>query len=424
MTRRCLPLLVALALLPRTAARADVFSYVAAPDPSFAWKAGVTGTGYTTIDLTSQTWQNIAWKHTIAIVRPPDVTHDDICVLVVTGGSFHPSAEWMMYSALAAQLKLPLAVLWNIPNQPLFDNLHEDGLIAYTFAKAIETGDETWPALFPMTKSAVRAMDALQAYSQQTWGKPFKRFVVTGASKRGWTTWFTGCVDPRVCAIMPMVYDNLNIPVQMEHQLKTWGDFSHQIHDYTDRGLQQKMVSPEGRKLAQLVDPYTYRDKLTMPKMIFCGTNDAYWTVDALNFYRNDLLGETNHLYVPNSGHGLTDIGRVLNTARAFLTAIADGRPRPAFTWTWGGDAAKPQLTITAPTAVKAELWTATAAAGKFDTAKWTNAAMIQAGATWTGSAAVPTDGQQLAAFGEATFPDGDHTFTLSTTMKLLPEVK
>ena len=169
-----------------------------------------------------------------------------------------------------------------------------------------------------MTKAAVRAMDALQEMSQQEWENPIETFVIGGASKRGWTTWFTGQVDERVIGIAPMVYDNLNLAAQMRHQIHQWGAYSPQIDDYTSKGLPDFIGSEAGRRLAEMVDPYTYRDRATMPKLIVAGTNDPYWPLGAANDYFADLVGPKYLLYAPNSGHGLDDRVRVIQGVAAF----------------------------------------------------------------------------------------------------------
>src|SRR5882724_8835661 len=95
----------------------------------------------------------------------------------------------------------------------------------------MKTGDDTWPALLPMVKSAVRAMDSVQAYAKHEHQQKIEKFVVAGASKRGWTTWLTGAVDPRVTAIAPMVIDMLNMKVQTQWAQKVYGKQSDQIRD-------------------------------------------------------------------------------------------------------------------------------------------------------------------------------------------------
>ncbi|HIC30222.1 MAG TPA: hypothetical protein EYO85_12435, partial [Rhodospirillales bacterium] len=79
----------------------------------------------------------------------------------------------------------------------------EDAIIAYSWDKYLKTGDEKWPLRLPMTKAAVRAMDtATDFLAGKTGGKlKIDRFVVAGASKRGWTTWSTAAVDKRVVGI-------------------------------------------------------------------------------------------------------------------------------------------------------------------------------------------------------------------------------
>jgi PhoPQ-activated pathogenicity-related protein len=238
----------------------------------------------THLALTSQKWRDDVWTHTLHVVRPDKVRNADIAFLFITGDGSGTRTPGLLQT-LAARAGAIAAVVTRVPNQPLYDGRKEDALIAYTFKQYLKTHDETWPLLFPMAKSAVKAMDVLQAFAHQEYGQTIDRFVTGGASKRGWTTWLVGAVDPRVKAIAPMVIDMLNMRAQVQWADKVYGQQSERIRDYTDVGLMARMDDPDMVRLRDWVDPYAYRHRYTMPKLILTGTNDPYWTVDAMRHY-------------------------------------------------------------------------------------------------------------------------------------------
>lgn len=291
--------------------------------------------------LTSQQWHEYIWTHQLIILVPQENKYDG-ALLFITGGSNKKGLpNWQgqddkfteALGAIATKNNGIVAILRQTPNQPLAGDLTEDALISYTLHKFKEDGDYSWPLLFPMVKSAVRAMDAIQEFSQQNLQHTINRFVVSGASKRGWTTWLTGATDPRVAAIAPMVIDILNMPVNLDYQVKMWKDYSVQIQDYVKLGIPQTARTEKGQAINTMVDPYSYRKKLTMPKMIFMGTNDQYWTVDAIKHYIDSIPGENYIHYVPNVGHSLGDKRQALAALSAFFGRTISKNPYPVLQW-------------------------------------------------------------------------------------------
>lgn len=351
-------------------------NYVAKPDTNFSWKQvgqeSKPGATVTHLQLVSQHWREHEWTHHLQVVRPAKVRNPQIALLFITGdGDGQGNVE--MLELLAERAGAIAAVITRIPNQPLYDGRREDALIAYTFDQYLKTGDETWPLLFPMVKSAVRAMDTIQAFAKQEHNQTVEKFVITGASKRGWTTWLTGAVDGRVKAIAPMVIDMLNMKAQNQWAKKVYGKQSEQIRDYTDLNLTERLDDPGMVTLRGWVDPYSYRQRYTMPKLILLGTNDPYWTVDSLRHYWDELPGPKLLFQTPNAGHNLGGGKEATQTLAAFFQMIADGEELPKMEWTMQKDG-KAEISVKVNKQAKQiTLWTASSADRDFRNDQWTS---------------------------------------------------
>lgn len=370
-------------ITPETALK----SYINNGDNTFTWelKDSFTQgdiTGYNLL-LTSQKWRGITWRHQLTLLVPKENTHDG-AMLFITGGSNKDEQPnwsksdklWPTLAGVASKNKAIVALLKQAPNQPLYGNLTEDALISYTLHNFKKDGDYSWPLLFPMVKSAVKAMDAVQAFSKQKLNHDVKNFVISGASKRGWTTWLSAAIDDsRVKAIGPMVIDMLNMPATLDYQLKTYGAYSEQIEDYVKLEIPQTANTPQGNAITTMVDPYSYRAKLTVPKIIFIGTNDEYWTVDAIKHYYDQIPGQNMIHYVPNAGHDLGGGKQAIEALSAFFGTTINNQAYP--TPTWNAKASKKGVKVNIKTApadlVDAIVWSATSTDKDFRNEKWSS---------------------------------------------------
>jgi PhoPQ-activated pathogenicity-related protein len=350
--------------------------YVAAPDPSYRYRLVETfrGSGYAgyLIELISQCWRDEAevdrplWKHWLTVVVPQEIA-TNAALLVIGGGSNSrepPSRVNPLLAMAAMASRSVTAELRMVPNQPLIfagetEPRAEDAIIAYSWDKYLRTGDEFWPLRLPMTKSVVRAMDLITDFSRNATagGLEVGRFVLGGASKRGWTAWTTAAVDRRVAAVVPFVIDILNIGASFEHHYRAYGFWAPAIAAYQASGIMRWAGTREMSALLEIEDPFAYRDRLTMPKFVINSAGDQYFLPDSSKFYFDALGGEKYLRYVPNTDHSLkaSDAGE---SAFAFYEAIVAGRPRPKFSWRFEADGSIAVYAETRP--ISAILWRAT----------------------------------------------------------------
>jgi PhoPQ-activated pathogenicity-related protein len=336
-------------------AKTAIDDYVNKPDDSYRWqviKSEGESMQTVVIELTSQTWLTAKevdrpqWQHWITCAIPSEL-RSNVGFLYIGGGRNRggaPSGPPETVKRLAEATGTVACELRMVPNQPLvFHNdgqpRYEDDLIGYTWVQYLKTGDATWLARNPMIKSAVRAMDTITSLMASETGGQRKvdKFVVGGGSKRGWTTWLTGAIDDRVVAIVPIVIDVLNTDVSMRHHFAAYGYWAPSIGNYVEHGIMQRMSDPRLREAYQLVDPYYYRHRLTMPKLILNAAGDQFFLPDSSQFYWDDLEGPKYLRYVPNADHGL-DGTDAWESVLAFYGLVVAGREGPKYSWTEEAD--------------------------------------------------------------------------------------
>ena len=418
-------------LVAQTAWGNALEDFIGKSEPDFHWQATKllkdSWGSISYYELISQTWRGHRWSHHLVIVKPNSIRNPDIALLQISGDG-NGDKQIANLKTLAERGGAVAAVLMNVPNQPFYDNRREDALIAYTLNQYIKSGDDTWPLLFPMVKSAIKAMDAIQDIVKTDEKQQILRFVVTGASKRGWTTWLAAAVDHRITAIAPMVIDTLNMKAQLQWSEQIYGQQSSKLKDYTELNLHQKMDSAAMQKLQSWIDPYAYVRRFTLPKLLLLGTNDPYWTVDSLRHYWNDLPEPKLIYQTPNAGHDLQGGSQALQTLAAFFELIAEHKALPKIYWQFNPadkDHQTAQLDSNAhATAIR--LWSAHSNDRDFRDDQWTAQTLkiTQGSSHAKTSITVPKSGYQANLMEIELKTDTGHPFKLSTQVQVSPDTK
>jgi len=376
----CLALVASLAQaqdhMRKTALPTPLDTYVAAPDDNYRYelvsKEERDDWASYTLHMTSQKWLTEAevdhplWEHYMTVCVPKEVKHQTAFLFI--GGGGRDSEAPRVAGGIPRQLALKtgsIAVeLSQIPNQPLtFTDdgkpRKEDSMIAYTWDKFMRTGDTKWPARLPMTKAVVRAMDTVQDFCAKQLPAPVQinDFVVGGGSKRGWTTWTTAAVDTRVRAIVPIVIDLLNLVPSFRHHWEAYGAWAPAVDDYQEMEIFNRMETPEFAELLKITEPYSYRERYTMPKFVVNAADDEFFLPDSQQFYWSELPGPKRLRCIPNTGHGLGG-SDVLDSVLAFYNCILTNTDLPDYDWTYPSSTS---TTVTAKSPVKeVKLWQAT----------------------------------------------------------------
>lgn len=403
------------------------------------------------LDLNSQTFragevEPAEWHHWMVVIAPSALA-TDTALLIISGGSnsvapnfdpFDLSGDEAIALEFVARTGAAAVLLPTVPNQPLEflgDGVgrKEDDAIAYTYDQYLDGGDEYWPLLLPMAKSAVSAMDVVQQYGA-TLGFDIQDFVITGASKRGWTTWLTAAADERVRAIAPLVIDVLDMQTQMDYHRQAYDGYSAAVQDYVDFDIFDRFGTERGQELLKIVDPYSYLWALDMPKLIVNSTGDQFFLPDSAQFYVHDLPGENRLRYMPNTDHGIeqgSSLEELGASLISFFTYVANDYPLPSFTWEVTRDNEIQVRTESTSVPISVRLWSATVSGPVRDFryasvgAVWSSQVLDDPDGDGIYLASVPTPTAAdtwTGFFVDLTFMDRGLAQTYSTELRVTPD--
>lgn len=278
-------------------------------------------------NLNSQTWspQGVVsperWQNGVDIYIPDSAREKNALVVINNGsnnnGSGTPVAPTNFneeeLSRIAIATRTVVISVSNVPNQVLSYQgvttpLGEDNSVAYSWKLFIGDTHKYQDASLhiPMAASVSQAFRlAKKELTQQN----INKFIVTGASKRGWAAWLTALSDPDVGAVVPFAMDLLNTQKSLEHMYQSYGkNWPVAFYPYYNQGIDQQVGTDKFARLMRLECPLTYLntdmgDRLKIDKYIINASGDDFYVPDNSHFYYGLLPGSKSLRVVPNSTH-------------------------------------------------------------------------------------------------------------------------
>ncbi|EIA9517057.1 PhoPQ-regulated protein [Salmonella enterica subsp. enterica serovar Infantis] len=278
-------------------------------------------------NLNSQTWspQGVVsperWQNGVDIYIPDSAREKNALVVINNGsnnnGSGTPVAPTNFneeeLSRIAIATRTVVISVSNVPNQVLSYQgvttpLGEDNSVAYSWKLFIGDTHKYQDASLhiPMAASVSQAFRlAKKELTQQN----INKFIVTGASKRGWAAWLTALSDPDVGAVVPFAMDLLNTQKSLEHMYQSYGkNWPVAFYPYYNQGIDQQVGTDKFARLMRLENPLTYLntdmgDRLKIDKYIINASGDDFYVPDNSHFYYGLLPGSKSLRVVPNSTH-------------------------------------------------------------------------------------------------------------------------
>lgn len=279
-------------------------------------------------ELFSQNWspddmvKPVQWRHNVNIYIP-DLAKKERALVVINNGINYANGMHTLstptdfsegtLASIARNTKTIVISVSNIPNQYLTyrndeKELKEDDSVARSWALFMQSPEQRklLPLHIPMVASVSQALRLAKKELTQ-WN--IKKFIVTGISKRGWTTWLAAIANPDVEGIIPFGIDILNTDTALKHIYHSYGgNWPITFYPYYQEAIDKKIKSPQFHQLLKIIDPLQYvnslyKSRLAIPKYIVNASGDDFFVPDNTRFYYDNLPGRKSLRVVPNMDH-------------------------------------------------------------------------------------------------------------------------
>ncbi|ELT89701.1 hypothetical protein CAPTEDRAFT_193693 [Capitella teleta] len=280
--------------------------------------------------MTSQKWldetqvDKSIWWHMVGIIIPDEINDLERAWVFTEGGSNSESTTPPDYHDISNILGATISsnvgmiggyVMQN-PNTPIVfaddpsqRRRGEDALYAWTWRSYLNNPNPDPEVIIrmPMTKTHKRGLDIIAEVAKEKIPETnIDKFIVTGASKRGWTALSLAAVDPRVEMCLNIVFTVLNIKevqcqtpcleIEMSfsqtlirHQQALDGGWSWALEPFFDEDIFKDLKNPKMEEVFEVEDVLHYKERLTIPKIFILATGDEFCMPQDLDTYWDDL---------------------------------------------------------------------------------------------------------------------------------------
>jgi len=269
------------------------------------------GEGYKAyfLDFVSQSWHPEktvppVWRHWLTLIIPNQRVKD-IGMLVLTEGfstNETPMSEISPYFiSLAVSSKSVVAILEGFPRDKVgiyetpakVVNLEPTEFVSWSLKQYFETYDPGWIVFCPLVKSVVRAMDAIQEFLLKNLRSeiPLKEFVLCGDAPF-FVPWLVPSVDSRVIGLVSINASAFHLEQQIKRMFMDEISFPPLFAEMDDAGILPLLETEDGENLLKVIDPYSYRTSLQIPKLVVSIGNEQGYNLVPLSEQMNSEIPE------------------------------------------------------------------------------------------------------------------------------------